>query len=138
MYPYCCHRSRRAALDAASISGGCDGCCLTRLVERCGPRKTDTISIGPALLPAWKRQRFRDRCHDRPAPQSDNMRRQRENARTAYYQGGKREEHFLRQSHLLTRCLICLSALMRLSGASLGAIDTQQRFQDGCVRGPKW
>ena len=71
------------------------------------------------LLGAWKRQRFRNRCHDRSASQSSNVRGQRENARSAYYHDGKREEHFLRHSHLLTHFLICLSALNALSGALL-------------------
>ena len=96
--------------DAASISVGCCSGCLTRLVPRCGPRETYTIGVRPVLPPARKWQWFRDRCHNRSAAQSNNVRRQRENARTAYYQDGKREEHFLRQSHLLTHCLNCLSA----------------------------
>jgi Resolvase, N terminal domain len=61
-------------------SVGCDGCCLKRLIPRRSPRKTDPIGIRPVLLPAWKRQGFRDRCHDRSALQSSNVCRQRENA----------------------------------------------------------
>ena len=88
----------------------CDGC-LTRLVSRCRPRKTATIGIRPVLLHTWKRQRFRDRCHDRSGAQGCNVCRQRENARTAYYDRGKREKYFLRKTHLLTHCSIYLSAL---------------------------
>lgn len=90
-----------AAVGTASIVG-CDGCCLTRLIPRRGPRKTDTIGVRPVLPRARKRQRFRNRCHDRLPPQSSNVQRQRENARSAYYDDGKREKHFLMQSHLLT------------------------------------
>jgi hypothetical protein len=109
-----------------------------RLVSRCGPRKTYAIGIRPVLPPARKRQRFRDRCYDRSATQRNNVRRHRDNTRTAYYQDGKREEHFLRQSHLLTHCLICLSALNAPFQRVVSATDIRHRFQDGCTRGPKW
>jgi hypothetical protein len=111
---------------------------LTRLVSRCRPRKTATIGIRPVLLRTWKRQRFRDRCHDRSGAQGCNVRRQRENARTAYYDHGKREKDFLRKTHLLTHCLICLSALNAPFRRFVGVINSRQRFQDGCVRDLKW
>jgi hypothetical protein len=90
-------------MNAAYVSSGsdilaCEGC-LTRLVSRCRPRKTATIGIRPVLLRAWNRQRFWDRCHDRSGAQGCNVRGQRENARTAYYDHGKREKHLLRKSH---------------------------------------
>src|ERR1700674_2535362 len=129
-------------LNAAYRSSGsailaCDGC-LTRLVSRCRPRKTATIGIRPVLLRAWKRQRFRDRCHDRSGAQGCNVCRQRENARTAYYDRGKREKHFLRKTHLLTHCLICLSALNAPFRRFVAVTISRQRFRDGCVSDPKW
>ena len=69
-----------AALRALRSFARCDGCCLTRLIPRRGPRKTDPIGIRPVLLPARKRRRLRDRCQNRSALQSINVCRQRENA----------------------------------------------------------
>jgi hypothetical protein len=39
-------------------------------------------------------------CHDRQTPQIGNVRREHENARTAYYADGKGDDHFPMQSHL--------------------------------------
>jgi hypothetical protein len=85
----------------SSISVGCDGCCPTHVVARCGPRQTDTIGIRPVLLAAWKWQWIRNMRHDRLAPQIGNVRRQNENARSTYYADGKGNKHFPTQNHLL-------------------------------------
>jgi hypothetical protein len=84
---------------ATSISVGCDDCCLTHVVARCGPREADTIGIRPVLPLAWKWQRIRNMCRDRCAPQIGNVHRQHENARTANYADDKGGQHFLTQSH---------------------------------------
>jgi len=85
---------------ATSISVGCDDCCLTHVVARCGPGEADTIGIRPVLPPAWKWQRIRNMCHDREGPQIGNVRRQHENARPAYYADRKGDEQFPTQNHV--------------------------------------
>ena len=124
----------------SSGSGGilaCDRRCLKRLVSWRSPRKTATIGVRPVLFRAWKWQRFRNRCQDGSAPQSDNVCRQRENARSAYYDDGKGEHQFLRQSHLLTRCLICLSALKAPCLRVVGAVDTPATVSGRLRPGPE-
>jgi hypothetical protein len=133
-------QAREWATLVSSGSGdilACGGCCLKRLVSWRGPRKTATIGVRPVLFRAWKWQRFRDRCQHGSTPQSDNVCRQRENARTAYYDDGKREEQFLRQSHLLTRCLICLSALKAPCPRVVGTTDTPATVSGRLRQGPE-